>query len=66
MRRKYKVGGIAIPDIKLYYKVAVIRQSDIGIRMDIDKWNRLENPEINSNLYGQLIFDKVGMNTQLS
>ena len=30
----------------------------------IGLWNRIENPEMDTQLYGQLVFDKVGKNIQ--
>ena len=64
LRKKNKVGGITIPDIKLYYKAGVIKPFWYCHTTETDKLSRTESPGIIPCQCGWLTFDLQGSNVK--
>ena len=64
LRKKNGAGRINLPDFRLYYKTIFIKTVWYWHKSkNIDQWNKIDHPEINSCTYAYLIFDK-GKNIQ--
>ena len=61
LKKKTKAGGITKTHFKFYHKLVVIRTVWYWHRNShINQWNGIVNAEMDSQRYGQLIFNKAG------
>ena len=53
-----KTRRITLPDFNLYYKARVIKNNIALALKHTSQRNRIQSPEINPHIYGQLLYDK--------
>jgi hypothetical protein len=59
LKDKRTSGEITMPGLKLYYRVIAIKTAWYWYSdRQVYQWNRIEDPEMNTQTYGHLIFDK--------
>jgi hypothetical protein len=65
LNKKSNARGIMKPDFNLYHRALTIKTAQYWHKnRQEDQWMRIEDPDINSHIYSQVIFDKGAQNTQ--
>ena len=64
LRKNNKTGGMTVPDFKLYNSYSHQNSMILVQNRHTNQWNRIQCPEMNPYLYGQLIYNIGGKNIQ--
>ena len=64
IQRKNRTESTILPDVRLQYKVTVIKKNCTGTKMDTGLWSRTYIPENNPHLHEQRIREKRHKNIQ--
>jgi hypothetical protein len=64
LNNKKPSGGIIIPDLKLYYRVIMIKLPGISTETDMLIMELNQRPRNRPRIYGYLIFDKEAKTTK--
>jgi hypothetical protein len=60
-----RTWGISLPYLKLYYRaIGIITAWYWYSERQVDQWNRIEDPKMNTHTNGHLIFDKLAKSIQ--
>lgn len=66
LRNKSAKPKVLFPDFRLYYKDIESKTVQYWQKNgQTDQWNKMNSPEINLHIYGQLIYDKGVKSIQL-
>ena len=58
MKKKNEVGSLIFTDFNTFYNATSIKECGTFIKTNINQWNRMESPDIQYHMYGEIIFSQ--------